>query len=371
MNSFFSHLNGHKFLLNGDFMTDTYCDCYDNFKCVADKCSDSCCKDWDIVIDSETNKFYKNIKGSFGRRLSANITVDEDGDTIFISDNGKCPFWNDKMLCDIFINLGEEHLCSTCKKFPRLTQDYTCFSEHLLSFACPEAARLMLSQPNVFESFRKAEYSLSQANYNINKMYFLLSARSRTAEIFTNKTKPFSTRLKQALIYNNKVQDIINSEEYTVKNIELPIINEKQKSISPKFIIELHQSLDIVSSEWRNILDNALSICEKIGLSNEYDNDFEVLALYYIYRYYLTAIADGNVLNTIKRIFCAYTVIYAAENYFKNYGELNFDTRVMLMQRYSKEVEHSYENSEALEFEFYTNPDFSADNLIIPAQPNN
>ena len=42
----------------------------------------------------------------------------------------------------------------------------------------------------------------------------------------------------------------------------------------------------------------------------------------------------------------------------------DFEKRVMMMQQYSKEVEHSYENSELLEEEFMLNPDFSVENII-------
>ena len=45
-------------------------------------------------------------------------------------------------------------------------------------------------------------------------------------------------------------------------------------------------------------------------------------------------------------------------------AENDFEKRVMLMQQYSKEVEHSYENSELLEGEFMLNPDFSVENII-------
>lgn len=45
-------------------------------------------------------------------------------------------------------------------------------------------------------------------------------------------------------------------------------------------------------------------------------------------------------------------------------AENNFEKRVMIAQQYSKEVEHSYENSELLESEFETNSDFSAVSFI-------
>ena len=30
---------------------------YHEFRCIANRCEDSCCKDWDIDVDSETEEF--------------------------------------------------------------------------------------------------------------------------------------------------------------------------------------------------------------------------------------------------------------------------------------------------------------------------
>ena len=47
---------------------------YKNFKCIADKCKDSCCSaGWEIDIDDKTAEFYKNVKGNFGDKLRKNI----------------------------------------------------------------------------------------------------------------------------------------------------------------------------------------------------------------------------------------------------------------------------------------------------------
>lgn len=127
---------------------------YKNFKCIAYKCPDSCCKGWDVVVDDESNEYYCTVGGTFGDKLKKLTGIDGDGDRIFISQNGRCPFWNSDSLCDIYINLGEEHLCKTCKSFPRITQDYTAFSEHLLSLACPEAARLILCTDFAYDDFK-------------------------------------------------------------------------------------------------------------------------------------------------------------------------------------------------------------------------
>ncbi|MGN0442032.1 MAG: flagellin lysine-N-methylase, partial [Acutalibacteraceae bacterium] len=78
---------------------------YNKFKCIADKCPDSCCKEWDVVVDDDSYTKYKNAGGEIGERLRRVMTVDSDGDRIFTLCNNRCPFWNEDMLCDIYIEL--------------------------------------------------------------------------------------------------------------------------------------------------------------------------------------------------------------------------------------------------------------------------
>ena len=238
------------------------------------------------------------------------------------------------MLCDIYINLGEEHLCETCKNFPRITQDYTDFVEHTLSLACPEGARLILEEENDYSEFDNFIYNESD-----KLMDFLLKARAKTSKIFKDRKLSFAQRLKEALRYNRDIQNSLDE------------ISEPESVSDLSYIFELHNKLEIMSNEWKEILASA----SKNEPDTNHDVEFERLALYYIYRYYLNAIDSYNVLSTIKRIACAYIVLSRCE--------LERDC-TRLMQLYSKEVEHSYENSEMLEDEFYFVPQLSVDSLI-------
>ena len=163
---------------------------YKDFKCIANKCPDSCCKDWDVELDDNAEKYYNTVQGEFGDKIRS-LTVDgEDNNRIFISrEDGRCPFWNDDMLCDIYINLGEEHLCETCANFPRITQDYVTFTEHMLSFACPVASRLILDSDKPYDDFNQSEFDTDGVEYSVEYMEFLLKARTQTAKILTDKSK--------------------------------------------------------------------------------------------------------------------------------------------------------------------------------------
>ena len=46
---------------------------YKNFKCIAGKCKNNCCKaGWEIDIDDDTANLYKSVNTTFGEKLKAN-----------------------------------------------------------------------------------------------------------------------------------------------------------------------------------------------------------------------------------------------------------------------------------------------------------
>ena len=329
-----------------------YCE---KFRCIANLCPDSCCKDWDVVVDDTSFDFYNTAKGEFGDRLRSLMTIDEDGDRIFIKQGEKCPFWNSDMLCDIYINLGENHLCHTCKEFPRITQDYTVFCEHTLSFACPEAARFMLrADESAYADFGGSD-ELSLSEDSDDYMSFLLKTRERTVETLLQKDVPFSLRLADCLDFNAKVQSVLDGEEPEPLEIG-------DASGSDRFIFDMHLQFEIMSDTWKAALTETAALADRLVISEDFARDFEKFALYYTYRYYLEAVNSGDVLYAIKRIVCAYLVTGKMDAVFAQKGYPL--SRMRILQRYSKEVEHSYDNTEKLNAEFDADSRFSVENLI-------
>ncbi len=339
---------------------------YKEFKCIANLCPDSCCKDWDVELDDKAEQFYNTVDTPFGEKIRS-LTVDgDDGNRIFINRADKrCPFWNDDMLCDIFINLGEEHLCETCANFPRITQDYACFTEHMLSFACPVASKLMLNSDTneQYADFEDKGLDFSEVEYNEEYMRFLLEARTMIVNILSDRTMPFADRLKTAILVNAQVQDLIDDDNYNIAEISTVATGLQCEKANCEFVFDLHQRLEIISNRWRELVEEAGKTCN-IEVSAEYDCYYETLALYYVYIYYLQAIDSYNVMLPLQRLVCAYIVISRVENVLRGDKEFDFEQFSRVMQKYSKEVEHSYENSDILEFEFETKLNFWAENLI-------
>lgn len=114
-------------------MREIYPSHYAAFHCIAGACPDSCCKEWEIVVDTASAERYRSVSGTLGERLRQAMITDADGDIVFQEHNSRCPFWNAQQLCDIHGELGEDALCETCRLFPRITQDYGDFIEYDIS----------------------------------------------------------------------------------------------------------------------------------------------------------------------------------------------------------------------------------------------
>ncbi len=298
-------------------MQEFYPDYYKNFKCVANRCPDSCCWGWDVVVDEKSEKFYNSVKGKFGDKIRKVTVTDEDGDRIFTLNNKRCPFWNTDELCDIYINLGEENLCETCKKFPRITMDYESFTEYTLSLACPEAARLILNEDFIIP---EKNYILDNVSYNRENLEKLLRLRTEAQKIITNKKLSFRERLKNLSAFFG------DKDIFSKGNIKL--------------VFDIHERLEFINPEYKDIIKKASAFKQ----SDKFDEVYTRMAVYYLYRYFLNAVEDMDVLSTIKRIFCAYIITASI-------AESEEDPDIIrIIQNYSKEVEHSYDNTQTLQF---------------------
>lgn len=337
-------------------MPDIYPSFYHEFRCIANRCEDSCCKDWDIDLDSETEAFYRTVQGPLGDKMRAFAVTDEYGERVFPATEGRCPFWNKDMLCDIFIGVGEEHLSKTCADFPRVAVNYDDFCEHILSFACPEAARFMLRHSREAYADFGGEQELHTCENSDDFMSFLLKARERTLDLLLDDREPFAIRLADCLEFNAQVQSLLRGEEPS------PLCLDNTESSGDSFIFDMHLRFEIMSDAWKSALEETVRHAELLNVRADFACDFEKFALYYVYRYYLEAIHSGDVLYSIQRIVCAYIVTGKMDALFaaKDYPY----PRMRILQRYSKEVEHSYDNTEALNAAFDTDKRFMAENLM-------
>ena len=119
---------------------------YKKFRCIADKCEHSCCIGWEIDIDKNTAKKYQKLNGGYGEVVKASVSA-EDSPHFKLSESDRCPHLDERGLCKIILNMGDDYLCDICREHPRF-YNYTNVAEVGLGMSCPEAARLILSSPD-------------------------------------------------------------------------------------------------------------------------------------------------------------------------------------------------------------------------------
>ncbi|MDK0560186.1 flagellin lysine-N-methylase [Clostridium perfringens] len=249
---------------------------FNEFKCIASECEDTCCAGWEIVIDDETHKRYEKVEGEFGEILRSKI-VKSDGENIFLLNNGNCSFLNEKKMCEIYINLGEDHLCYTCQQFPRYTEEFLDLKEVGLSLSCPEAARIILrkaenttfnlSEEDKCESKtqKELEYDLSLSCENIN------SSNCTLGECSNSKDNENRESFNLSESENRQCLDLKNSEDIEGNNSEVDSLTEDEdyfdEGIDEEVLSEFLECRNIVF----NIIErNDLDLGTKVALALEF-----------------------------------------------------------------------------------------------------
>lgn len=333
-------------------MKNTFPIYYKNFSCVADKCSDTCCAGWDVVVDSESLEKYEHLKGLYGDKIRSLITVDDDGDSIFKSQNGRCPFLLKSGLCDMHINLGHDNLCLTCRKFPRFTNAFGSRIETGISLSCPEVARLIFenADPVTFET-AETDGAIIPSDFDAELYFTLLNARKKAIEILQQRNFSIEQRICAFLKISQAVQQLINENRLEdEKNILCDAYLSQMHSHSPakskrataKYFSDFSY-LEFIDSDFVCKLSKAQSVDMKGFQAPEWE--YEHLMIYFVFRYFITAAYDGDLLTKAKFAALSFIMIKRLHTGLDAYSK---EQRTDISQKYSKEIEHSAENMDYL-----------------------
>ena len=317
---------------------------FDSFRCIADRCPDSCCKEWSVSVDPVSAEYYRRLPGALGDRLRQ-VLAQEDGNTVMVIQDGRCPMWREDGLCRIQAELGHDALCKTCRDFPRLTHDYGNFRELGLELSCPEAARMILSSPICPPT--TAEISIEEeAEYDPLDMDILLKTREEMRGILT-MDKPVNEILAISLLYGYHAQNALDSGALAPFDPEEALEGAKDfaKPGDPKEIIAFFKELEILTVQWKHRL-------EAMDDSPWQPSHLRLMA-YFVERYWLQAISDLDIVGRAKLgIIACLTVKLLG-------GDL-----VETAQLFSKEIENDPDNVEAILDGAYSAPAFTDEKLL-------
>ena len=186
-------------------------DYFHDFRCLAGNCPDTCCGQWEIVVDEEAKARYEALESPLGRRIRS-ILYTHDGETLLKTEHGRCPLLTEDGLCPIVQENGNDFLCTNCRVYPRFTEIYGGLAETALSLSCPEAARLLLEKQEKLTFVTEFNEQLPEPNDLDPELFLLVQASRETAYTLTqDRGRPLSDRLALLLCFADRLQDIIQN----------------------------------------------------------------------------------------------------------------------------------------------------------------
>jgi len=126
------------------------------FRCIADKCEDTCCQHWHVRIDrlhyqrmldwSEKDNTQKVLFSKSVLLNESSMSSDKSYAYIEMDENGFCPYLNKSEQCTLHINQGVDILSDICAFYPRIISVKNTVKELSGALSCPEVVRLCLSE---------------------------------------------------------------------------------------------------------------------------------------------------------------------------------------------------------------------------------
>ncbi len=369
-------------------MTYQYPSYYHDFQCISKDCPDTCCQGWNISIDPESLKHYRRIlhpsprtesaddsdspashntpespscshspqASSFSHFSQASLkpspaflrrfrkAIDFRRRTIRLS-NRRCPLLTEKNLCGMYLHLGKDSLCRTCRIYPRHQEEFGNLQEISLSLSCPEAARIILSQktrPHMLTR-QTAKKCPSGQQVDEDMLAWLIHVRETLLNILWRTDCSLETSVSMALAFSHDLQRRYSKGCFHRHNHFCPekagqVLNTLSQAYlsehaTPRFtqtlssritseetvpysscqwlssLLKLYGTLEPVVEIWPwliNLCQNSQNIQSYLKSPfspTAYDNDRlpeKQLLTYFIQVYFLGAIYDDNLYHKVR-----------------------------------------------------------------------
>lgn len=388
----------------------TYPDYYKKFSCIADKCPDTCCGKWQIVIDDDSLEKYEDYNGEYRDELRRKVNWKEG--VFRHGRSGKCAFLRDDMLCDLYIHMGKESLCTTCREYPRHTEEFENVREVSLSLSCPEVARILMNitdkvtfvteeddEDEVFDDFDYFLYSnledIREAILNViqDRSVDIRSRIERVIQIGASAQRHYD---EGDLVMWDECEEqdkpeICRKIEFCPEHSNTEINNEV--FLDDEYVLLQRQfgflldELELLYDDWEDVLIEAQSLlfgdgaetfaenrrrfeswwhkhsaCQDMADERTTDSAacgnllpldiaLEQIIVYFISIYLLGAVYDDNISGKVNACVGHAVELYMLllARWLRNGETLSMDDLIELSYRYSREIEHSDENLEQVE----------------------
>ncbi|MGB7546732.1 MAG: flagellin lysine-N-methylase [Terracidiphilus sp.] len=259
----------------------------ERFKCIGPACEDSCCQGWSVHVDRKAFEKYQALPESPLRSLidvhilrnapagdeagNAAAPASENGDangganttvqssappfaTIQMPPSLACPFHTAESLCRIQAEQGEGYLCYTCATYPRRQHTIDRLEDKTLTLSCPEAARLVLLNPNLLASSMPGHQVLTwddRAQGASALRFYFWPIREFSIGLLRNRAYPLWQRLFLLGTFARRLQAIVGGEvergfPAVLRDFSAAVASGTLRAAMEKIPADPHLQLDMV-----------------------------------------------------------------------------------------------------------------------------
>lgn len=360
-------------------------DYYKKYACIADRCEDTCCAGWQIVVDDRSWRRYLHVRGLFGRYVRRALRKKDH--TFRQTKDGRCAFLDQNNLCRMYRALGRNSLCRTCRRYPRHVEEFENVREVTLSLSCPEVTRILLDreEPVRFLTYEK-EGEETWQDFDPFLYSLLLDGRETIYAILQNRSVPMEARTWMVLRLAGEMQEKVDQKDMFSCQ-ELFEAYRKPEMIS-KAVAEIEHiradrmrlfqtsyglfrgicGFERLKNDWDILLRETEDLLYRRGEAGyievgsrfeewrrnnlkKWDIWMEQLMVYFISTYFCGAVYDGQILSKARMAAGSVWMIceILAGRWVMNAEGLDLEDIKEILYRYSRELEHSDLNLEKME----------------------
>ena len=317
--------------------------------------------------------------------------IAEDGGARFrLKGPKRCAMLNERNLCDLYTELGEEALCEVCTEYPRFSIFYGEVEQKGLSLSCEEVGRILFERKKaVCLVDRKMQACYADGEPDLeedeNPVYvsFVEWVQQEIFEILQDRNFTIPERMRLFLAWCIHIQEITNRylakeddgiltacrDEITSCGVTTWLRQNSKEDHTPEraFFYEdflerfrVFSDMEELDEEWIHTKQEFQTLFdaehyEKLVWSYLHSADYsaiwyEQLLVYFVFRYFMNAAYDYDVIAYAKVVLISTLVLRDMDTvrYHRNGGHFSLFDRIDTARIYSKEVEHSEENADDL-----------------------
>lgn len=200
-----------------------------SFHCLGSECEDTCCHGWDIVVDKPAYEKYNSLP-DLQPHMDQNFVIlsNPPSDSLYarikLTSACDCPFLSADHLCSIQQKHGEFYLANVCASYPRVTRKIDGLRETALLLSCPEAARIVLLNPDLLPPDETSANKLPRyhrflqmdeetAGINSSPHRYLWDIREFTLLLLRDRTYPLWQRLFILGLFSHRLNEITTTQQ--------------------------------------------------------------------------------------------------------------------------------------------------------------